>query len=159
VIFGLFKSIFKVRSAKAAGLAVAASATIYAGFELNQRSLENLRYISPDMQEIVYCASKQKIELNGKPVKFVVYHGLRSEGQQRDMIAKGVSWVNRSRHQDGKAVDVMAVIDNKGTWDHAPYHEIAKAFYACGKKLEKPVTWGGEWRVKDMVHFEISKGA
>lgn len=100
------------------------------------------------MQAVAHCA------IQHTPVDFVVYHGLRTDAEQRSMVAKGVSWVNRSRHQDGDAIDVMAVVNGKGSWDAKYYVQIAPAFYHCGEKLGTPVTWGGEWRVKDYVHFE-----
>ena len=155
-MFGKFlRALFGIKTARAAAAAAVVGAGIYGGFELSQRSLDTLHYVSPEMQEVTQCASKQPITLNGKQVTFVVYHGLRSEEEQRTMLARGVSWVNRSRHQDGHAVDVMAVVDGKSTWEHPPYYEIARAFYKCGEKLGKPITWGGEWHVKDMVHFEL----
>lgn len=130
------------------------AAVLYGGFELNKRSLDTLAPTSPRIQAVAKCAATTPIKPNGKKVTFVVYHGYRTEEEQRAMIAKAVSWVNRSRHQDGQAIDVMAQIDGKGTWEAAPYYEIANAFYKCGNQLSIPITWGGEWRVQDMVHFE-----
>lgn len=138
-----------ITPARAAGVATASASIIASGFFLSQRSLDTLAPTSPRIQAVAHCAI-QRTE-----VDFVVYHGLRSDAEQRSMIARGVSWVNRSRHQDGEAIDVMALDENgRGTWEPEPYYEIAKAFYSCGDDLGYPVTWGGEWRVKDLVHFE-----
>jgi len=145
------KALFGIKSARAAGMATVAAATIYSGFVFSERSLKTLEYVNPQMQAVADCAIQRT------KIDFVVYHGLRSEEEQRTMIARGVSWVNRSRHQDGDAIDVMALVNGKGTWDSSPYHEIAKAFYSCGDDLGTPVTWGGEWRVKDLVHFELKR--
>lgn len=147
----LFKSIFGIRSAKAAGLATVSAVAIYSGYQFSERSLSNLAPVNPRLQAVAHCA------LNRSEVDFVVYHGLRSEEEQRSMIARGVSWVNRSRHQDGDAIDVMALVNGKGTWEPEPYYKIAQAFYSCGNELQTPITWGGEWRVKDLVHFEVKK--
>ncbi len=139
--------------------ATAVAATVFAGaIALNQRSLDTLAPTSPRMQSVAFCAAEKMATKPTYPkIGFVVYHGLRSESEQRSMIAKGVSWVNRSRHQDGDAIDIMATLGGKGTWDLTPYYEIAQAFYSCGEKLSVPITWGCEWRVKDCVHFEIRK--
>lgn len=147
-----FKSIARlfVRPASAA-VATVSAAVIASGYYLSERSLENLYPTSPRIQAVTHCAIERTT------IDFVVYHGLRSDAEQRSMIAKGVSWVNRSRHQDGEAVDVMAIVNGNGTWDHEPYYEIAKAFYSCGDDLGYPVIWGGEWRVKDLVHFELKR--
>lgn len=121
------------------------------GYAFSKRSLDNLFPVHPDLQKVTHCALKIS------PYDFVVYHGYRTEEEQRSMIARGVSWVNRSRHQDGLAIDVMALVDGKGTWDAKPYEGIARAFYACGDALGVPIVWGGEWRVKDLVHFEVKR--
>jgi len=140
-----------VTPARAATLATASAAIIYSGFAFSQRSLNTLAPTSPRIQAVAHCAIKRT------KVDFVVYHGFRTEEEQRSMIARGVSWVNRSRHQDGEAIDVMALVGGKGTWEPEPYYEIAKAFYSCGNDLGIPITWGGEWKVKDLVHFEEKK--
>ncbi len=139
------------RRSRAIGVVLTGAITVGGGAYLNQRSLDTLAPTTIKMQRVTHCAARIS------PVKFVVYHGYRTEEEQRSMLARGVSWVNRSRHQDGEAVDVMAVIDGKGTWNAEPYQTIARAFYACGEALKTPITWGGEWRVKDLVHFEVKK--
>lgn len=142
------------RNPKKATAAVTVAATVMGGgYALSQRSLDNLYPTSPRIQAVALCAIKRT------EVDFVVYHGLRTEAEQRSMIAKGVSWVNRSKHQDGTAIDIMAIdpVTKKGTWEAAPYYKIAKAFYSCGDELGIPITWGCEWRVKDCVHFEEKK--
>lgn len=138
-----------ITPARAAGAATATAAIVYSGFTFSQRSLDTLYPTSPRIQAVAHCAIKRTT------VDFVVYHGLRSEEEQRSMIAKGVSWVNRSRHQDGEAIDVMALDKNgRGTWKEEYYPPIAEAFYSCGEELGIPITWGGEWMVRDLVHFE-----
>lgn len=143
-MFGFLRSL----SPQKATAVIGSIAILGSGFFFSQRSLDTLAPTSPRMQAVAHCAIKRST------VDFVVYHGLRSEEEQRTMLAKGVSWVNRSRHQDGKAIDVMAIVNGKGSWQPGPYNEIAKSFYSCGKDLRISVTWGGEWRVKDLVHFE-----
>lgn len=134
---------------KAMAGVVAGSIAIGGGFYFGKRSLDTLAPTRPELQAVAHCAIRQST------VDFTVYHGHRTDEEHATMLAKGVSWVRRSKHQDGKAIDVMALDKNgKGTWAAAPYYEIAKAFYYCGDKLGTPITWGGEWRVKDLVHFE-----
>ena len=138
----------RTRAIGTAAVAIAATS----GFFFGQRSLVNLAPTNQLLQAVAHCAVQRST------VDFTVYHGLRSDEEQRDMLARGVSWVNRSRHQDGDAIDVMALDKNgKGTWEPAPYYEIAKAFYSCGNEKGIPITWGGEWRVKDLVHFEVKR--
>jgi peptidoglycan L-alanyl-D-glutamate endopeptidase CwlK len=112
------------------------------------RSEKILKPVDKNLVEVAWCARQE--------VPFIVYHGHRTDAEQATMLAKGVSWVRRSKHQDGLAIDVMA-LDERGkeTWAHSYYHKIADAFYKCSEKLGVPITWGCEWRVKDCVHFEV----
>ena len=128
------------------------------GFVLSKRSMDTLDPTSLEVQTITICAaSKPMFGPKGEKITFEAYHGFRTEIEHRAMIERGVTWVNRSRHQDGMAIDVMAEVNGVGTWDHWPYYIIAKSFYQCGKEKGIPITWGGEWRFKDMVHFEVKK--
>lgn len=135
--------------------ALVAALTIVAalsGYGVGQRTADTLSQVDPRLQAVAVCA------LHVSTVDFTAYHGYRTDAEHQTMLERGVSWVRRSKHQDGKAVDVMALDHNKkGTWVAKPYDEIAKAFYACGKALNTPITWGGEWRVKDLVHFELKE--
>ncbi len=163
--FQALRGLFTIAPARAATLTTASAAIIYSGFALNERSLITLAPTSPRIQAVTKCAATKPIFTDdGKKISFVAYHGFRTDEEHRSMLAKGVSWVNRSKHQDGKAIDVMARIHTVnlqtgketvvGTWEHQPYYKIATAFYKCSGELNIPITWGGEWRVKDMVHFE-----
>lgn len=137
---------------KAIGI-VCAGCVAASGFILSERSEKTIAPLRPTMQAVIRCA------IDRTPVYFIAYHGHRTDAEQQSMLAKGVSWVRRSKHQDGMAVDLMAVDPEtgKGTWEAKFYYRIAPAFYACGEKLSIPITWGCEWRVKDCVHFEIKK--
>lgn len=111
------------------------------------RSEKILKPVDAEVVQVAWCARQE--------VPFIVYHGHRTEAEQASFIAKGVSWVRRSKHQDGLAIDVMALDENgKGTWNTRYYPIIAKAFYACADKLGIPIIWGGEWKKKDLVHIE-----
>lgn len=129
---------------------VCAACVAASGYVFGQRSNNTLELVSPRMQSVARCA------IQYSAIDFIVYHGYRTDEEQRSMIARGVSWVNRSRHQDGKAIDVVALdAKKKAIWNNpTAYKLIADAFYYCGDQLGTPITWGGEWRVQDLVHFE-----
>lgn len=120
------------------------------GFFLGARSLEELKPVDIGLQAVTHCA------IAHTPVDFTVYHGFRTDAEQRGFIAAGVTWVLRSKHQDGLAIDIMAIdpATGKGSWAKQLYYRIAPAFYACGEHLGYPITWGGEWTKQDLVHFE-----
>jgi len=121
------------------------------GFVYSLRSLNNVKETQPAMVALTDCA------LNKSLVDFVVIDGGRSDEEHANNLKKGVSWIKRSKHQDGLAVDVAAYVDGKITYDPHPYSYIAGAFYFCSEKLGIPVTWGGEWKVRDLMHFETVK--
>ena len=127
---------------------VCAGCVAVGGYVLDARSIEVLKPVDAGLAEVAYCASKDV------PIK--VYHGMRTDAEQAGFIAKGVSLVRRSKHQDGLAIDVMTkYASGKWTWENKYYPKVAAAFYACSRKLGIPIIWGGEWkRFKDMVHFE-----
>lgn len=120
---------------------------VASGIAWDARSEKVLKPVDAALVEVAWCARQEQA--------FIVYHGHRTDAEQADFIAKGVSWVKRSKHQDGLAIDVMALDEKgKGTWEYKYYPKIARAFYACAEKLGVRITWGGEWKQKDNVHFE-----
>jgi len=97
----------------------------------------------------------------GKPV--FVFEGFRTRERQAALYAQGRTAPGsivtnakpgESLHEKGKAVDVVF---EKTLWSNPPEDwallgMLAKAF---GKELGVPVTWGGDWRMKDFPHFEV----
>ena len=71
---------------------------------------------------------------------------------------KPVTWTLKSYHKTGKAFDLFAYVDGKATWDPKYYGPIADHLKKvamdlfCGK-----LYWGGDWRKKDLPHFEIKE--
>lgn len=120
------------------------------GFVLSERSLSNLKGVHPKLVAVVELA------LNLSTMDFVVIEGLRSEARQRELLAQGKSWVQRSAHQEGKAVDLMALpADGSGNWEAAHYDLINAAMQEAAGRLGVRLTWGGQWKVRDLVHFQI----
>lgn len=135
---------------KALGV-VCAACIAASGYVFSQRSAGNLAETHPDLQKLAACA------LPRSPSDFVIVDGLRSAAEHKENLAKGVSWIKRSRHQDGMAIDVAAYVNGKITYDHEPYYGIAGAFYFCGEKLDIPIISGGEWHVQDLMHIELDR--
>lgn len=121
------------------------------GFMLSERSRTAMKGINPLLQRVVETA----IELTD--VDFSVTEGLRSEQRQQELIDAGKSWVKKSKHQTGCAVDVAAFPFgyDEASWDLAHYAEINKAFQEAGRRHGARITWGGNWTQRDGVHFQI----
>lgn len=133
--------------------AVCAVGVIASGFVFSQRSKSNLEGLHPDLVALASLC----LELS--PVDFVVIDGLRSVEEQRQHVARGVSWTIRSRHLEGKAFDVAALDRGKITYEHEPYIKIAAACKTASYALAVPIVWGGDWKQKDMMHFELDRKA
>lgn len=117
---------------------------------LNQRSLDRLKGVNPDLVEIVLRAS------NLSSVPFVVTEGIRTTLRQAELVARGSSKTMASKHITGRAIDVAAVVDGKVTWEWKYYAQIAIAFKKAAAELGIRLVWGGDWKYfKDGPHFEL----
>jgi len=125
-------------------------------FKLSNRSKSNLRGVHPDLDAVV----RRAIEITR--CDFVVIEGVRSKADQAANVAKGVSWTMKSKHLlqadgYGHAVDLAAYVDGTivwGPWKH--YAAIASAMRKAAKELGVAITWGGEWKQRDAVHFQLA---
>ena len=90
----------------------------------------------------------------GIPV--LVVDTLRTPSEHAENLRRGVSWTTRSKHLDGDAIDIVPYSQydlhgpDKLQWDAGD--PIWQKLGALGKALG--LRWGGDWRVKDMSHFE-----
>ncbi len=128
-----------------------AACVVVSGYVFSQRSILNLRETRPPLQAVAECAIRRS------PVDFVIVDGGRTEAEHKINVANGKSWVKRSRHQDGAAIDFAAFVDRKITYDAKYYAPIANAFKVCSLELKVPIVWGGEWKVKDLMHIELDR--
>ena len=126
-------------------------------FKFSLRSYPNLSGVHPLLIVVAYRA------LQLSSVDFGVTEGVRTLGRQHSLYNQGKSRTLNSRHIPGadglgKAIDVMAYIDGKGTWDWRYYEQIAAAFKQASQELNIAIDWGGNWTTfKDGVHFELSR--
>jgi peptidoglycan LD-endopeptidase CwlK len=89
-------------------------------------------------------------------IHVMIIDTLRTEEEHKANLLKKVSWVKRSKHLDGLAIDVCPWMQynlhgpNKLQWDSSDpiWERIGKIGETLG------LVWGGRWRVRDMGHFE-----
>ena len=129
--------------------ALCAACVAASGYVFSTRSLDNLKEVDARLQEVAECALKHST------VDFVVVDAGRTDAEHRNNVAAGRSWIKRSKHQDGLAIDIAALSKGKVTYNPALYYKIAEAFYWCSNGLKTPIVWGGEWRVQDLMHYEL----
>lgn len=113
-------------------------------FKLSQRSLSRLEGLEPELIGVVNRA----IELTN--VDFGVTCGIRSKAEQEKLVASGASQTMKSKHLEGRAVDVVAYIGPRITWELNVYDNIADAFKKAADELDVPLRWGAAWNVYDL---------
>lgn len=88
---------------------------------------------------------------------FMVFDGLRTQREQNKMVRAGVSKTNNSYHLYGLAVDLVAYVEGKPSWDVKHYAEIEKAMKMVIKKYELPIEWGVDKWGWDSPHWQFTR--
>ena len=117
-------------------------------YKLSTKSQERLIGVEPELKEIVYEAIKVT------KVDFGVIEGLRTEEKQKQLVESGASQTMKSKHLEGRAVDLMAYIGGRGSWELNVYDEIADAMKEAAIKVDVAVRWGAAWTVTDIREWE-----
>lgn len=85
----------------------------------------------------------------------LVYQLYRDQATQEALYRQGKSKADgvrkRSKHQDGRAVDLAIVKDGQIDWTRCPeYDKLGVYWQTIGG------TWGGNWKfAEDIYHFEV----
>ena len=117
-------------------------------YKLSTRSQERLMGVEPELKEVVYEAIKVT------KIDFGVIEGLRTEEKQKQLVESGASQTMKSKHLEGCAVDLMAYIGGRGSWELNVYDEIADAMKEAAVKVDVAVRWGAAWTVTDIREWE-----
>ena len=112
-------------------------------FKLSQRSLDRLEGVDERLVAVVkYAITETKIE-------FGVTCGLRTIEEQRELVAQRASHTMKSKHIDGLAVDLMAYVGSRASWELNLYDEIADAIKKAAEVVDVGICWGAAWATKD----------
>ena len=117
-------------------------------FNLSQKSLDRLNGVNDDMVRVV----KKAIELT--KIDFGVICGLRTVEEQEELVAKGASQTMKSKHIDGLAVDLMAYLGGRASWELNLYDDIADAMKEAAKLENVGVRWGAAWQIDNMADWD-----
>jgi peptidoglycan L-alanyl-D-glutamate endopeptidase CwlK len=73
---------------------------------------------------------------------------------QKALVAKGASQTMKSKHLDGLAVDLMAYIEGRGSWELNLYDDLADAMKEGAEAAGVSVRWGAAWHIDDIRKWE-----
>lgn len=116
-------------------------------FKLSTRSKERLIGVEPELVAVV----RRAIELT--EIDFGVTEGLRSLERQKELVAKGASQTLKSKHIEGKAVDLVAYLGSRISWEITLYDNIADAVKQAAIELDVPIRWGAAWHISDIRKY------
>jgi peptidoglycan LD-endopeptidase CwlK len=119
-------------------------------FKLSSRSKGRLEGINPQLIEVV------KTAITLTKVDFGVTCGMRTVEEQEKLVASGASQTMKSKHLEGRAVDLVAYIGPNVTWSLNKYDEIADAMAAAAKQKGVALKWGAAWTVGNIADWDGS---
>ena len=113
-------------------------------FKLSTRSIDRMAGIEPDLIEMV------KTAITLTKVDFGVTCGMRTLAEQEALVAKGASKTMKSKHLEGRAVDLVAYVGSNITWQLNMYDDLADAMADACCEFGVPIKWGAAWTVGDI---------
>ena len=119
-------------------------------FKLSQRSLDKIEGVDEQLVATV------KLAIAVTKIDFGVICGLRTMEEQRALVEKGASQTMRSKHLEGKAVDLMAYIGSRGSWELNLYDDIANAMKEAAIETGAVICWGAAWHIPDIRQYKGS---
>ena len=118
-------------------------------FKLSTKSKNRLKGVRPELVSVV----ERAIELT--KVDFGVTCGVRTIKEQEALVASGASQTMNSKHLpqgDGysHAVDLVAYVGPRVSWELNLYDDIADAMKVAAKEVGLPLKWGAAWTEGDV---------
>ena len=117
------------------------------GYALGAASRRELVGVHPDLVRVV----ERAIEITR--CDFTVHDGIRTVEEQKRHVANGFSKTMKSKHLEGRAVDLVPWIDGKPRWWWPQIYQIAAAMHQAAQELNVPIRWGVVWdrRLNDLA--------
>jgi peptidoglycan L-alanyl-D-glutamate endopeptidase CwlK len=113
-------------------------------FTLSDRSKSRLEGIEPKLIALTELA------IDYTKIDFGVTCGMRTVAEQQELVDSGASQTMDSKHISGQAVDVVAYIGSRITWELNVYDDIADAFKIAAIETDTPIRWGAAWHIPDI---------
>ena len=122
-------------------------------FQLSDNSMNRLAGVNPELVRVV------KKAITYTKIDFGVTCGLRIVDQQKELVASGASQTMKSKHIEGNAVDVVAYIGPRISWEINIYDDIADAFKMAAQEVGLGIRWGAAWSIPDIREWDQSMEA
>ena len=90
-------------------------------YKLSQRSLDRMEGVDERLVAVAKAA------IGHTKTDFGVICGLRTIGEQRELVKKGASKTMKSKHIEGRALDLLAYVGSRGSWELNLYDDLADA--------------------------------
>jgi peptidoglycan L-alanyl-D-glutamate endopeptidase CwlK len=117
-------------------------------YKLSKRSIERLAGVD---ERLVDCVQRA-IELT--TVDFAVTEGVRTKARQIELFNKGASQIrDGGTHVEGRAVDLVAFIGDRISWELNLYDDIALAMASAAREIKLPLRWGAAWNIPDITKW------
>lgn len=113
-------------------------------FRLSSRSLSRLEGVDERLVDVVHHA------IGVTSVDFGVICGLRTLEEQKELVKQGASQTMKSKHLLGHAVDLMAYVGPRGSWELNLYDDIADAMAEGAREVGVALRWGAAWHLDDI---------
>ena len=117
-------------------------------FRLSKRSLSRLEGVD---QRLINVVTKAITYTN---VDFGVTCGLRTVEEQRELVRSGASQTMSSKHITGEAVDLLAYIGSRHSWEITLYDNIADAVRLAAIEEGVAIRWGAAWHIPDIRDWD-----
>ena len=119
-------------------------------YKLSQRSLDRMDGVDDKLVAVV------KHAITATKTDFGVIQGLRTIEMQKALVAKGASQTMKSKHLDGLAVDLMAYVEGRGSWELNLYDDLADAMAEGANAVGCKIRWGAAWHIDSIGQYKGS---
>lgn len=116
-------------------------------FKLSARSLRKLEGVEKDLVNVVLEAIKLT------KVDFGVTYGLRTLEEQKELYESGRSQTMKSKHLDGRAVDLVAYFGSNVSWELNVYDDICDGMAEAARNNGVAIKWGAAWSEGDIREY------
>ena len=119
-------------------------------YKLGKKSMKNLIGVHP----MLAFAVTEAIKITKQD--FMVFEGVRTLERQKELVANGMSKTLNSYHLYGLAVDLVAYVNGKPTWEEQYYEAIIEAMDTVCKTHNIQIDNGYKLWGWDMPHYQLT---